>query len=188
MFELILAVNNLTIQEHYKQLLAEKLGFAYEILNSQFKRFKASDGRLLLIQQQRQQEKQQSASYQIQRDALFLSLLNDNGLQKYLDESEIANQLSAFIQKLAKADESSALARMYQQQLTEEELHSLQEFSLWRDKQLEEHPTAEKRYQIILQTLLPHLQTLLQLALKSPRLSADEKEELLQMRRLLQIR
>ncbi len=41
LFELILSVNSLTIQEHYKQLLAEKLGFASEILDAQFKRYKA---------------------------------------------------------------------------------------------------------------------------------------------------
>ena len=40
LFELILSVQNLTIQEHYKMLLAEKLGFAFEILDAQFKRFK----------------------------------------------------------------------------------------------------------------------------------------------------
>lgn len=43
MFELILSVNSLTIQEHYKQLLAEKLGFAFEILDAQFKRYKSGE-------------------------------------------------------------------------------------------------------------------------------------------------
>lgn len=71
LFELILSVNSLAIQEHYKQILAEKLGFAVEILNAQFQRYKASDGKLLLLQQERQQE-QQEQNYQLERDALFV--------------------------------------------------------------------------------------------------------------------
>lgn len=43
LFDLILSVNSLTIQEHYKGLLAEKLGFAFEILDAQFKRYKKTD-------------------------------------------------------------------------------------------------------------------------------------------------
>lgn len=43
LFDLILSVNSLTIQEHYKGLLSEKLGFAFEILDAQFKRYKASE-------------------------------------------------------------------------------------------------------------------------------------------------
>lgn len=43
LFEMILSVNSLTIQEHYKSLLAEELGFAFEILDAQFKRYKNTD-------------------------------------------------------------------------------------------------------------------------------------------------
>ncbi len=43
LFDLILSVNSLTIQEHYKGVLAEKLGFAFEILDAQFKRYKNTD-------------------------------------------------------------------------------------------------------------------------------------------------
>lgn len=43
LFDLILSVNSLTIQEHYKGILAEKLGFAFEILDAQFKRYKNTD-------------------------------------------------------------------------------------------------------------------------------------------------
>jgi hypothetical protein len=43
LFDLILSVNSLTIQEHYKGVLAEKLGFAFEVLDAQFKRYKNTD-------------------------------------------------------------------------------------------------------------------------------------------------
>ncbi|MDO4713434.1 MAG: hypothetical protein Q4B28_01985 [bacterium] len=60
--------------------------------------------------------------------------------------------------------------------------------SLWWDQQLEAFSDPDKRYHIILQTLLPHLQKLLQLALKSTTLPHAEKQELLQLRKGLQLR
>jgi len=74
LFELIISVNSLTIQEHYKQLLAEKLGFAFEILDAQFKRYKTTDGKLILNQQNRQQQEENTDRYQLHRDELVVSL------------------------------------------------------------------------------------------------------------------
>ena len=56
---------------------------------------------------------------------------------------------------------------------------------MWRDAQLEEHQTTEKRYQIILQAILPILQKWLQLALKHSALSAEQKRQLLELRKKL---
>jgi hypothetical protein len=43
MFELILSVDNYAIQDHYLHVFAENIGFAYEILNAQFKKFKNTE-------------------------------------------------------------------------------------------------------------------------------------------------
>jgi hypothetical protein len=43
LFDVIISVNSLTIQEHYKDILAKKLGFAYEIIDTQFRRYKLTD-------------------------------------------------------------------------------------------------------------------------------------------------
>jgi len=56
---------------------------------------------------------------------------------------------------------------------------------MWRDAQLEEHQTTEKRYQIILQAIFPILQKWLQLALKHSALSAEQKRQLLELRKKL---
>lgn len=103
MFELILSVNSLTIQEHYKGLLSEKLGFAFEILDAQFKRYKASDGKLLLMQQNRKQE-QEEKKFHMEREALFLALFYQEQIGKYLGSSENAKQLLFFVQLLAQSD------------------------------------------------------------------------------------
>lgn len=103
MFELILSVNSLTIQEHYKGLLSEKLGFAFEILDAQFKRYKASDGKLLLMQQNRRQEQEEN-KFHIEREALFLALFYEEQISKYLDNSENGKQLLFFVQLLAQSD------------------------------------------------------------------------------------
>jgi hypothetical protein len=39
MFELILSVNNVLIQESYKRAFAEKLGFPFETVELQFKKY-----------------------------------------------------------------------------------------------------------------------------------------------------
>lgn len=103
MFELILSVNSLTIQEHYKGLLSEKLGFAFEILDAQFKRYKASDGKLLLMQQNRKQEQEEN-KFHMEREALFLALFYQEQIGKYLGSSENAKQLLFFVQLLAQSD------------------------------------------------------------------------------------
>lgn len=184
-FELILSVNNLAIQEHYKQLVAEDLGFAYEILNTQFKRYKSGEGKILLMQQERQQEQQESQKYQIQRDELFIAFFAKETQEKYLTQIPKLQQLQAFVYLLSKAHPEGLLIKTIENQLDSTEVQKIDEMSLWWDGHLEEFNDPEKKYQIILQTLSPFLQRLLQEALKSPNFTVSEKQNLLNMRKNL---
>jgi len=185
LFELIISVNSLTIQEHYKQLLAEKLGFAFEILDAQFKRYKTTDGKLILNQQNRQQQQENTDRYQLHRDELVVSLFYQWALEKYLWDFQGAITLFDIITIIWASKPDSLLAQALNNKLTPEQISSLNELGMWRDAQLEEHQTTEKRYQIILQAILPILQKWLQLALKHSALSAEQKRQLLELRKKL---
>lgn len=185
MFELILSVDSLAIQEHYKWVLAEKLGFAYEILNAQFKKFKSTDWRLQIVQQSRRQETQKKENkFHLEREYLFVALFRNDNIKNYLWETKSASLIS-FAKLLTKAYPDSPLARTFNATCSEEESKKIEELTLRWDKQLDEIATPEKKHQVIIQTVLPYIQNVLQLALKSPNLSNDEKKELLQIRKSL---
>ena len=61
----------------------------------------------------------------------------------------------------------------------------IEELTLRRDNQLEPLTTPEKKYQMILQIILPTLQKMLQFILKNPKIPANLKAELLAERKNL---
>lgn len=182
LFDLILSVNSLTIQEHYKGLLAEKLGFAFEILDAQFKRYKKTDWRFQISQQTHRQEQKQE-KYQLERELLFVALFYQEQINTYLWNYEPAKQLLSFVQLLAQADPDSPLAKAFHANFEEEQIQKISELTLWRDQQLESLNESEKKYQTILQTLLPYLQRVLQFTLKNPNVPAELKTQLLEARK-----
>ena len=184
LFDLILSVNSLTIQEHYKGVLAEKLGFAFEILDAQFKRYKNTDWRFQVIQQTHKQEQQQE-KYQLERELLFVALFYQNQIMNYLESYEATEKLLTFVQLLAEADKESLLSKALHNQLEEAQIQKISELTLWRDQQLETLNEKEKKYQVILQTLLPYLQKILQFTLKNPKTPNEIKAQLLEARKNL---
>jgi len=185
LFDVIISVNSLTIQEHYKDILSKKLGFAYEIIDTQFKRYKSTDWRIQVIQNQRIQEKKQTEKYQIERERLYATIVYNNLINKYLQDSEKEKNFLSFSQTLWKVSQNSTIAKTFDNNFTEEEKAKIDELTLRRDQQLEPLEDSEVRYQHIIQTLLPIIQKELQIALKSPKISAEEKSQLLIMRKKL---
>ena len=185
LFDVIISVNSLTIQEHYKDILAKKLGFAYEIIDTQFKRYKSTDWKIQVIQNQRIQEKKQTEKYQIERERLYATIVYNNLINKYLQDSEKEKNFLSFSQTLWKVSQNSIISKAFDNKYTEEENAKIDELTLRRDQQLESLEDSEVRYQHIIQTLLPIIQKELQIALKSPKISAEEKSQLLIMRKKL---
>jgi len=185
LFDVIISVNSLTIQEHYKDILAKKLGFAYEIIDTQYKRYKSTDWRIQVIQNQRIQENKQSEKYQLERERLYVSILYNNLINKYLQNSDKEKNFLEFSQALWKASPNSLLDKTFRNDFTEEEKTKIDELTLRRDQQLELLDSNEVKYQHIIQTLLPVVQRELQIALKSQKISAEEKSQILVMRKKL---
>ncbi|MFC2495054.1 MAG: DNA primase [Candidatus Absconditicoccaceae bacterium] len=184
LFEMILSVNSLTIQEHYKSLLAEELGFAFEILDAQFKRYKNTDGKFYATQSS-QKNSQEHEHYQLERELLFVALFYQEHLNTYLGNNAASQGLLYFIQLLTKADPESLLNQAIHGEIPAEQKQKIEELTLRRDNQLEALTTPEKKYQMILQIILPTLQKMLQFILKNPKIPANLKAELLAERKNL---
>ena len=184
LFEMILSVNSLTIQEHYKSLLAEELGFAFEILDAQFKRYKNTDWKFYATQSS-QKNSQEHEHYQLERELLFVALFYQEHLNTYLWNNAASQGLLYFIQLLTKADPESLLNQALHWEIPSEQKQKIEELTLRRDNQLEPLTTPEKKYQMILQIILPTLQKMLQFILKNPKIPANLKAELLAERKNL---
>ena len=135
-----------------------------------------------MVQQSRKQEQQQE-KYQLERELLFAALFYQNQIMTYLGTYQPGEQLLAFVHLLAEADKESLLAQALHGQLEEAHIQKISELTLWRDQQLEPLNEQEKKYQVILQTLLPYLQKILPFMLKNPNISSDLKAAILEARK-----
>ena len=185
LFDVILSVDSLAIQEHYKWVLSEKLGFAYTILDAQFKRYKSTDWRLQVMQNARKHEQEHIEKFQLEREWLFATIFYQDLIKKYLWDYEKITPFIQFVQLLTKTDTESIYAKTINNTLDEKEKEKIEELTLRRDQQLEPFSENQTRYQHIFQTLQPYIQTLLQLALKNPNISGENKAELLKLRKNL---
>ena len=186
LFDVIISVNSLAIQEHYKDVLAKNLWFAFEVLNAQFKSYKANDWKFQVLQTTRKQEQQQhTEKFQLEREWLYATLFYQDLIQKYIWWFERTENFIKFSKLLSKTDTDNIFSKAINNNLSEDETKKIEELTLRRDQQLESFSDEKTRYQHIIQTLLPLIQTSLQLGLKNPKISAEEKTELLKLRRVL---
>ncbi|MDD2537523.1 MAG: DNA primase [Candidatus Absconditabacteria bacterium] len=191
MFELIISVGNVTIQEHYKGLLAEKLGFATEIINVQLQKYKSGEGKIFLKQQQRQRQQTQPEHYQPNRELLFSSLFQDNFLSKCFSPSEgeisegqrdslddFMQTLTSFAKQITIATPQSYLARVFRGELTDPEKEEINEIQLRREKELHNVEDTLTKKAIIQRVIAPNIQEYFKIGTKSQNLSNEEKMEL----------
>jgi DNA primase len=208
MFELIIAVSNLTIQEHYKMLLAEKLGFAPEIINVQFKTYKAGEGKLFLRQQERQEEFNKAAPYQPSRELLFASLFYQEFLGKLrksgndttetgttaiqMQDEEFLQALTQFAMQVAVAVPESEIAKVFTGTLTEQEKEEIHTLQLRREKELGEVNEQTTKKAVIQRVISPHnpgqpspIMEYFKMASKSHHLSDEEKIQLNKLKNVI---
>ena len=121
----------------------------------------------------------------MERELLFVALFYQNQIMNYLESYKATEKLLTFVQLLAEADKESLLSKALHNQLEEAQIQKISELTLWRDQQLETLNEKEKKYQVILQTLLPYLQKILQFTLKNPKTPNEIKAQLLEARKNL---
>jgi hypothetical protein len=179
MFELILAVNNVLIQESYKRAFADKLWFPFETVDLQFKKYVQWAGKIF-VQQQRKQEKNSESKYQPDREKLFISLFYNWFIDSQLkDEIEYIEDLHNFADKIARADSEWLLSHTINNNCSDEEKTTLDEFQLRWEKEFWNLSDEKSKRQVIVTTIMPVIQEFFKLATKSRNLTDDEKKELI---------
>ncbi len=178
MFSLIACVDNYTIQEHYKQLLADKVWLPYEILSVQFQKYLKTDGKFEFI---KQQQKEQKPSWQPDREKICVSLFRDDLCSKYISEPSLYNWLVSFARNIAEILPDDLLYKVFfsRDDLDGQEKLQMDELQLWWDKELEWLSGDEKKIQLIKKLVLEHLQSKLKFVLKMNSVSTDVKQKLL---------
>ena len=179
MFELILAVNNVLIQESYKRAFAEKLWFPFETVDLQFKKYVQWAGKIF-IQQQRRNEEKSDSKYQLDREKLFISLFHNWFIDTQLkDEPDFLSDLYSFVSQVARADTDWLLSHTLNNSCSDEEKTTLDEFQLRREKEFWNLSDEKSKRQVIVTTITPVIQELFKLATKSKNLTDEEKKQLI---------
>jgi hypothetical protein len=179
MFELILAVNNVLIQESYKRSFAEKLWFPFETVDLQFKKYVQWAGKIF-VQQQRKHEENSATQYQLDREKLFISLFYNWFLNTQLkEESEFISDLHNFVNQVARADPDWLISHTLSNTCSDEEKSTLDEFQLRWEKEISDLSDEKAKRQVIITTITPVIQELFKVATKSRNLSDDEKKQLI---------
>lgn len=183
MFELILAVNNVLIQESYKKSFAEKLGFPFETVDLQFKKYVQGDGRIYLQQQRREQENKTTQTYQPSREELLTSLFYNWFIQSQLSwNQDFLDNLYRFVNTVSMADKNSLLFHTLQNFCTSEEKERLDELQLRWEKEFADISDEQQKHQIIITTITPAIQELFKMATKSKDLTNEEKKQLITLK------
>lgn len=179
MFELILAVDNYTIQDDYKRMLADKFGFAFEILERQFKKFQRNEWAFELKQKL---NKVDDKFYQPDRGIIFNSLFYQKFIYKYIQDDSLRKWILDFVNFLWDVNSWSLINKVLKWEISEEEKKSFDEMHIWRETQLESLHDENKRYLFIKSVIWTILQSQLQLILKDKKFSDKQKSELLELK------
>lgn len=180
MFELILSVNNVIIQESYKKAFAEKLWFPYETIDLQFKKYVQWAGKIYVQQQRRNETENQPTHYQPDREQLFVSLFYNDFIWSQIKwESEFLFDLMRFATEVARIDTESLLNHTLNNNCSDEEKSTLDELQLRRDKELSEITDENSKRVVVLTTIWPVIQDRFKIATKSPNLNDEEKKNLI---------
>ena len=179
MFELILSVNNVLIQESYKRLFAEKLWFPFETVDLQFKKYTQWAGKIF-IQQKKHKEENKDQQYHPDREQLLASLFYNWFINSILkNESEFVQNIHNFIAGVSRAEPDWLLTHILENRCSEQEKIMLDELQLRWEKEFWDISEEKQKHQIIITTITPIIQELFKLATKSKNLTDDEKKHLI---------
>ena len=184
MFSLIICVDNYTIQEHYKQVLAEKIWLPYEVVSLQFGKYANTEWKFELRKKLQSQEKK---SWQPDKNIVCAALFYDNILWKYIEKQELREWLLDFAKNIWENLEEWILNKIFshKESLTDEEKKLLDENQLWWDKELSVLSWDDKKFAHIKHIVSWVLKDSLKQVLKNSKTSTDIKQALLNWMKLL---
>jgi DNA primase len=173
MFGLILNINSSAMQDHYVQVLWEKIGIWYEIMRVQYIQFAKNEGKYILQQATRRKE----VKYEIDREVLVSALFYQDFINQYRETQDKRIQIIELMNTIIKIVPDTKISQTIKDPWQNEKLVELQ---LRRDKELADKE-EDKRYQAIKQIILPVLQGYIQKITKSTTISSEEKQTILNL-------
>ncbi len=176
LFGLILNISNIPMQDHYIQLLWEKLGIGYEIMRVQYVQFAKNEGKFIIQQRKNKTEKK----YEIDRELLISALFYQDFIKQFIDTPDKRTRLFELFTSIMTTLPTNEIQ---QKQLDINNHKALLELQLRRDKELTEHKDEDKRYQSIKQIIFPIIQWYVQRITKDNKISHEQKQEILTMTR-----
>ena len=184
MFSLIICVDNYTIQEHYKQVLADKVWLPYEVISIQFTKYAKTDGKFEIRKKEKSQEVK---SWQPDRENVCAALFYDNLLDKHIQTQDLRDWLLSFAKNIGENIEDWILNKVFVNRdlLVEEEKQNLDENQLWWDKELTELNTEDKKLSHVKNIISWILKDKLKQILKNPNSDSVLKQKLLNWMKLL---
>ena len=180
MFELILSVNNVLIQESYKRSFAEKLWFSFETVDLQFKKYVQWAGKIFVQQQRKHQEENTNQQYQPDREQLFASLFHNEFIDTILkNESEFVQDLYNYVLQVSHIEPDWLLSHILEKKCSDQEKIMLDELQLRWEKEFWDISDEKLKRQIVITTITPIIQELFKIATKSKNLNDEEKKQLI---------
>lgn len=174
LFGLILNISNIPMQDHYIQVLGEKLGIGYEIMRAQYVHFAKNEGKFVLQQKIRKTEKK----YEIDREMLVAALFYQEFIKQFIESQDKWTQLIDLINRITTALPDTVITQAANDGSKHEILLELQ---LRRDKELNDGKEEDKRYHIVKQIIMPIIQGYIQRITKDSKISSENKQEILNL-------
>lgn len=172
MFGLIQKMDNVSLQQHYVQVLADLIGSRSEIVEEQYKKFRRDEGRFSV------QKVKQEPTFQLDRWLLSVALFYDNFIDQFIEDQELRTPMKELVRALSELLPMSPFAKL-QWEMDEDTKMTIAEMQLRREKELNEWSDEKKRYQTIKGTLSKIIHTDIQQLLKNKLISDEQKKQLL---------
>ncbi|MEI8091689.1 MAG: toprim domain-containing protein [bacterium] len=177
MFGLIQSMNNVSLQQHYVQTMADIANTPYEVMYQQYKKFGKDEGRYTIPKSKAE------PTYQIDRSILSAALFCDNFIDQFIEDQELRAPLRQLVEKLIILLPESPFARA---RTSEDESikTTIAEMQLRREKELNDGHDEKKRFQIIKQTINNIIHDDIKIIFKNKTVSDEDKKEILKLKQL----
>lgn len=171
LFGLVQKINNISLQQHYIQLISDTLHSPFEFTRSQYKQYSQNEGKT-----HGRQKQQQSTLYQPSRELLFAALFYQDFFEQHQETPTLWSMLLALKEFFLTLDNNPLTPLL--ETKDQEIITSLNQHQLRWEKEFD-LKTEEKKIQLIKQTLGQTIKSLIQQTLKNPHLSHEQKQQLL---------
>jgi DNA primase len=178
LFGLIQSMNNISMQQHYVQVMSDLIGSPFEITYEQYKKFSRDEGRFT------QPRKKTETAYQIDRSLLSAALFYENFIDQFIENQQMRNPLKQLVEKISLLLPESAFGKI--KNIDDETGKiAIAEMQLRWEKELND-ADEKKRYHTIKQTIENILHTYIQQLFKSKTISDNDKKELLKLKQAVE--